>query len=107
MISSVPDDIAPVQPHDHTMLAGPAEPGTLVPLLSQDELAARVRADRPGRPADWVSRVRLDPEGRWYEQIHLDDRHELWLISWLPDSRPGSTTTAGQRRVQRGVGRAG
>ena len=24
-------------------------------------------------PADWVTRVRLDPEGRWYEQIPVDD----------------------------------
>jgi predicted metal-dependent enzyme (double-stranded beta helix superfamily) len=88
MISSVPDDIAPVQAHDHSVLAGPPEPGTLVPLLSQDELAALVRRIA-GRPADWVSRVRLDPEGRWYEQIHRDDRHELWLISWLPGQSTG------------------
>src|SRR5258708_6452789 len=88
MISSVPDDIPPWQPPDHRGLAGPAEPRTLVPLLSQRELAAEVRRIA-GRPAMWVSRVRLDPEGRWYEQMHLDDRHELWLISWLPGQSTG------------------
>ena len=88
MISSVPDDIAPVQPHDHTVLAGPAEPRTLVPPLSQHELAAEVRRIA-GRPAMWVSRVRLDPEGRWYEQIHAGEQYELWLISWLPGQSTG------------------
>ena len=35
-------------------------------------------------PAEWLGRVRLNPEGRWYERIHLDDSHEVWVISWLP-----------------------
>src|SRR6266699_1264874 len=85
MISSVPDDIAPVQPQDH---AAPPGAMTVVPPLSQQELAAEVRRIA-GRPAMWVSRVRLDPEGRWYEQIHLDGRYELWLISWLPGQSTG------------------
>jgi predicted metal-dependent enzyme (double-stranded beta helix superfamily) len=88
MISSVPDDIAAGQPHDHTVLAGSPESGIVVPLLSQHDLAAQVRRIA-GRPAEWVSRVRLDPEGRWYEQIHVDDRYELWLISWLPGHSTG------------------
>jgi hypothetical protein len=33
--------------------------------------------------------VRLDPEGRWYEQIHMGDVYELWLISWLPGQSTG------------------
>jgi hypothetical protein len=40
-------------------------------------------------PAEWVARVRLDPEGRWYEQIHMGDTYELWLISWLPGHSTG------------------
>jgi predicted metal-dependent enzyme (double-stranded beta helix superfamily) len=36
-----------------------------------------------------VTRVRLDPEGRWYEQIHMGDTYELWLISWLPGQSTG------------------
>ena len=40
-------------------------------------------------PADWLTRVRLNPEGRWYERIHLDDSHEVWVISWLPGQATG------------------
>jgi len=40
-------------------------------------------------PAEWLSRVRLNPEGRWYEQIHLDEAHEVWVISWLPGQGTG------------------
>ena len=48
-------------------------------------LGARQLADVVRRlattPADWLGRVRLNPEGRWYERIHLDDSHEVWVIS--------------------------
>ena len=40
-------------------------------------------------PAEWLGRVRLNPEGRWYERIHLDDSHEVWVISWLPGQGTG------------------
>lgn len=56
--------------------------------LSSRQLAAEVRR-LTGRPADWVSRVRLDPVGRWYEQIYLDGSYEVWLISWLPGQGTG------------------
>jgi predicted metal-dependent enzyme (double-stranded beta helix superfamily) len=42
-----------------------------------------------GNPAGWAGRVRLNPEGRWYERIHLDDSHEVWVISWLPGQATG------------------
>jgi predicted metal-dependent enzyme (double-stranded beta helix superfamily) len=57
-------------------------------LLTPQELAAEVRR-LTSTPADWVARVRLDPEGRWYEQIHMGDSYELWLISWLPGQSTG------------------
>src|SRR4051794_24059185 len=41
------------------------------------------------RPEEWLSRVRLSAEGRWYERIHRDDSHEIWLISWLPGQATG------------------
>src|SRR5215471_11444931 len=63
-------------------------PATRVAPLSQQELAEEVRRVA-GCPAEWASRVRLDPEGRWYERIHLSERHELWLISWLPGQATG------------------
>jgi predicted metal-dependent enzyme (double-stranded beta helix superfamily) len=52
------------------------------------ELAAEVQR-LTATPAEWVARVRLDPEGRWYEQIHLGRSYELWLISWLPGQSTG------------------
>jgi len=52
------------------------------------QLAAEVRR-LAARPADWLSRVRLNPDGRWYERIHLDDSWEAWLISWLPGQATG------------------
>jgi predicted metal-dependent enzyme (double-stranded beta helix superfamily) len=33
--------------------------------------------------------VRLNPAGRWYEQIHIDDSYEVWVISWLPGQETG------------------
>jgi predicted metal-dependent enzyme (double-stranded beta helix superfamily) len=57
-------------------------------LLTPQQLAAEVRR-LTSAPADWVTRVRLDPEGRWYEQIRVDDACELWLISWLPGQATG------------------
>jgi len=59
-------------------------PGQLTP----GQLAAEVRR-LTASPAEWVARVRLDPEGRWYERIHLTDELELWLISWLPGQSTG------------------
>src|ERR1700759_914040 len=56
-------------------------------------LGARQLADVVRRlattPADWLGRGRLNPEGRWYERIHLDDSHEVWVISWLPGQATG------------------
>jgi len=57
-------------------------------LLTPQQLAAEVRR-LTSSPAEWVARVRLDPEGRWYEQIRVDDALELWLISWLPGQSTG------------------
>jgi predicted metal-dependent enzyme (double-stranded beta helix superfamily) len=57
-------------------------------VLTPQQLAAEVRR-LTSSPAEWVARVRLDPEGRWYEQIRVDDALELWLISWLPGQSTG------------------
>ena len=59
-------------------------PGPLTPA----QLAAEVRR-LTSSPAEWVARVRLDPEGRWYERIHMTDDFEVWLISWLPGQATG------------------
>ena len=57
-------------------------------LLTPPQLAAEVRR-LISVPAEWVARVRLDSEGRWYEQIRVNDSCELWLISWLPGQSTG------------------
>ena len=56
--------------------------------LSPGQLAAEVQR-LTSSPADWVARVRLDPEGRWYERIQMTDDFEVWLISWLPGQSTG------------------
>ncbi len=57
-------------------------------LLGTRQLADVVRR-MAANPADWLARVRLNPAGRWYERIHLDDSHEVWVISWLPGQATG------------------
>jgi len=57
-------------------------------VLNPSQLAAEVRR-LTATPAEWVARVRLDPEGRWYERIHVSDGYEVWLISWLPGQSTG------------------
>lgn len=41
-------------------------------------------ADLAGRlaqtPDQWLDRVRLNAERRWYERLRRDDAHEIWLI---------------------------
>jgi len=57
-------------------------------ILSPAELAGLVRR-LTATPADWVTRVRLDAEGRWYERMQAGDGWEVWLISWLPGQSTG------------------
>ena len=40
-------------------------------------------------PAEWVARMRLETEGRWYERIVAGGCYEVWLISWLPGHSTG------------------
>lgn len=61
--------------------------------VTVDGLGPAALADRArelaGQPADWLHRVRLSPDGRWYERLHADADHEVWLISWLPGQSTG------------------
>jgi predicted metal-dependent enzyme (double-stranded beta helix superfamily) len=62
---------------------------TIVPAaLSPRQLAEQVRLVA-ATPRDWMSRVRLSPDERWYERMHADERYEVWLISWLPGQGTG------------------
>ena len=60
-------------------------PGRLLGARQLGDVVRRVAAS----PAEWLTRVRLNPAGRWYEQIHLDGSHEVWVISWLPGQATG------------------
>jgi predicted metal-dependent enzyme (double-stranded beta helix superfamily) len=48
-------------------------------------------------PSEWLRRVRLSPQGRWYERLRHDDEHEVWLISWLPGQSTGLHDHGGSR----------
>ena len=62
---------------------------TIIPAaLSPRQLAEEVRAVAAA-PRQWMSRVRLSPDERWYERMHADSQHEVWLISWLPGQGTG------------------
>jgi len=68
----------------------PTSPATVPPgrLVGARQLADVVRR-LAASPSEWLTRVRLNPAGRWYERIHLDDSHEVWVISWLPGQSTG------------------
>lgn len=66
---------------------------TIVPARSLGERAREIAADLGA----WVRRVRLDAEERWYERLHHDDDHEVWIISWLPGQSTGFHDHGGSR----------
>jgi predicted metal-dependent enzyme (double-stranded beta helix superfamily) len=61
------------------------QPGQLLGARQLADVVRRLAAS----PTEWLTRVRLNPAGRWYERIHLDDSHEVWVISWLPGQATG------------------
>jgi rhodanese-related sulfurtransferase/mannose-6-phosphate isomerase-like protein (cupin superfamily) len=38
---------------------------------------------------EWLHRVRLRTEHRWYERVHLGPDHDIWVISWMPGQSTG------------------
>jgi hypothetical protein len=66
----------------------PASTASASRLLGARQLAEVVQRFAAS-PAEWLPRVRLNPAGRWYEQVTLDENHEVWLISWLPGQETG------------------
>jgi rhodanese-related sulfurtransferase len=38
---------------------------------------------------EWLDRVRLRTEHRWYERLHLGPDYDIWVISWMPGQSTG------------------
>jgi rhodanese-related sulfurtransferase/mannose-6-phosphate isomerase-like protein (cupin superfamily) len=38
---------------------------------------------------EWIDRVRLRAEGRWYERLYQGPDYDIWVISWLPGQSTG------------------
>src|ERR1700689_2382009 len=38
---------------------------------------------------DWLDKVRLRADGRWYERLYHGPDYDLWVISWLPGQSTG------------------
>jgi rhodanese-related sulfurtransferase/predicted metal-dependent enzyme (double-stranded beta helix superfamily) len=38
---------------------------------------------------DWIDKVRLRTEQRWYERLYLGPDYDIWVISWLPGQSTG------------------
>jgi rhodanese-related sulfurtransferase/mannose-6-phosphate isomerase-like protein (cupin superfamily) len=70
-------------------LVGDPSTSTLFGVVSKtpEELASIV--SRFASSEEWVDRVRLRAERRWYERLHRGPDHDIWVISWLPGQSTG------------------
>ncbi len=68
-----------------TTIRSASQAGRLLGARQLADVVRRVAASQ----AEWLTRVRLNPAGRWYEQLQTDDSHEIWIISWLPGQETG------------------
>ena len=65
-------------------MANPITPPA--PTLAElAELAQRLAVRRQ----DWIERVRLRSDERWFERIEQSPDHDVWVISWLPGQTTG------------------
>ncbi|MGH3376872.1 MAG: cysteine dioxygenase [Actinoallomurus sp.] len=62
---------------------------TAATISSTTPRLAEIARSVADRPEDWLHRVRLSADGRWYERLRHDADHEVWLISWLPGQATG------------------
>ena len=68
-------------------------------VLSPRQLAEEARAHL-ARPQEWISRVRLRAEGRWYERILMADTYDVRLIRPVDCTFRG-ISSCGVRTVRR------
>ena len=69
---------------------------TSITARTDADLAATV-AELAENSDAWLPRVRLSPQGRWYERLHSGGDQEIWLISWLPGQSTGLHDHGGSR----------
>lgn len=72
-----------------------AVPRTAKPL--SPNALRKIVHDVAEQPEQWIHRVRLATEDRWYERLSLTEDHEVWLISWLPGQSTGFHDHGGAR----------
>lgn len=56
-------------------------------LRTPQELAAIVRVFASS--VQWLDRVRLRVDRRWYERLYHGPEYDVWLISWMPGQSTG------------------
>ncbi|MFC9324469.1 cysteine dioxygenase [Kitasatospora sp. NPDC057015] len=64
--------------------------------LSPNALREIVR-ELAEQPEQWIHKVRLATDDRWYERLESSEDHEVWLISWLPGQSTGFHDHGGSR----------
>jgi len=68
-------------------------PGTEVKVMSKtvgktpSELAGIV--SQVASSGQWLERVRLRTDRRWYERLYYGADHDIWIISWMPGQSTG------------------
>lgn len=61
------------------------KPGEVLRTLKElAEIAATYASQN-----EWVERVRLRSDRRWYERLHLGPDYDVWVISWMPGQSTG------------------
>jgi rhodanese-related sulfurtransferase len=55
---------------------------------SPEELAGIVERFA-SQPNEWMGRVRLRADRRWYERLYHGPDHDVWVLSWLPGQSTG------------------
>jgi rhodanese-related sulfurtransferase len=76
----------PVLQDDHRSLAA-ARTLTGAALRTPEELAEIV--SQFAQSGEWIDKVRLRVEQRWYERLQLGADYDLWVISWMPGQSTG------------------
>lgn len=72
-------------------------PAATAPTALSPAALRRIVQDLAEQPDQWLHRVRLASDERWYERLRLTDDHEVWLISWLPGQSTGFHDHGGSR----------